>query len=71
MRKKNMINYEAYLMLRDNVISASIRWMQEQVYQEYAGGPTERLISNERIKDYSKQMQEKFDFLTTTGIKNG
>ena len=25
--------------------------MQEQVYQEYAGGPTERLISNERIKD--------------------
>lgn len=71
MRKKNMINYEAYLMLRDKVISESIRWMQEQVYQEYAGGPIERLISNERIKDYSKQMQEKFDFSTTTGIKNG
>lgn len=70
MRKKNMINYEAYLMLRDKIISASIRWMQEQVYPD-AGGPTERLISNERIKDYSKQMQEKFDFLTTTGIKNG
>ena len=40
------------------MIEKAIEWMKEQVYQEYGGGPFERLISDERIMDFRKAMEE-------------
>ncbi len=33
-------------------------WMKEQVYQEYGGGPLERLIPDTRIEEFRKAMEE-------------
>ncbi|MBO5957471.1 MAG: hypothetical protein J6Q39_07945 [Bacteroidales bacterium] len=33
-------------------------WMKEQVYQEYGGGPLERLIPDTRIEEFRKAMLE-------------
>ena len=40
------------------MIEKAVEWMKEQVYQEYGGGPFERLISDERIMDFRKAMEE-------------
>lgn len=40
------------------LIEKTCKWMKEQVYQEYGGGPLERLISDERIADFRKAMEE-------------
>lgn len=40
------------------LIEKACKWMKEQVYQEYGGGPLERLISDERIADFRKAMEE-------------
>jgi hypothetical protein len=34
--------------------------MKEQVYQEYSGGPFERLITDEMIKNFKKIMEEQY-----------
>ncbi len=43
---------------KKEVIEKAIVWMKEQVYQEYGGGPLERLIPDERIEDFRKAMEE-------------
>ena len=40
------------------MIDKACEWMREQVYQEYGGGPLERLISDERIEDFIRAMKE-------------
>jgi hypothetical protein len=40
------------------MIDKACEWMKEQVYQEYGGGPLERLIPDERIADFRKAMEE-------------
>lgn len=39
------------------MIEKACEWMKEQVYQEYGGGPLERLIPDTRIEDFRKAMQ--------------
>lgn len=40
------------------LINKACEWMKEQVYQEYGGGPLERLIPDTRIEDFRKAMEE-------------
>ena len=40
------------------MIEKACYWMKEQVYQEYGGGPLERLIPDTRIEDFRKAMEE-------------
>lgn len=40
------------------MIEKACKWMKEQVYQEYGGGPLERLIPDTRIEDFRKAMEE-------------
>lgn len=40
------------------MIEKACKWMKEQVYQEYGGGPLERLIPDTRIDDFRKAMGE-------------
>ena len=39
------------------MIEKACQWMKEQVYQEYGGGPLERLIPDERIADFREAME--------------
>lgn len=39
-------------------IEKTKKWMKEQCYQEFGGGPFERLIPDELIEDYIKAMEE-------------
>lgn len=41
-------------------IEKTISWMREQVYQEYGGGPFERLIPDERIEDFRETMLKEY-----------
>lgn len=36
----------------DYAIKKALEWMREQVYQEYGGGPLERLVPEERVADF-------------------
>lgn len=40
------------------MIEKVCEWMKEQVYQEYGGGPLERLIPDTRIEEFRKAMEE-------------
>lgn len=40
------------------LIEKACKWMKEQVYQEYGGGPLERLIPDTRIEEFRKAMEE-------------
>lgn len=40
------------------MIDKTCDWMKEQVYQEYGGGPLERLIPDTRIEEFRKAMEE-------------
>jgi hypothetical protein len=40
------------------MIEKACDWMKEQVYQEYGGGPLERLIPDTRIECFRKVMEE-------------
>ena len=40
------------------MIDKACQWMKKQVYQEYGGGPLERLIPDERIAGFRKAMLE-------------
>ena len=39
-------------------IDKACNWMKEQVYQEYDGGPLERLIPDAGIEEFRKAMEE-------------
>ena len=41
-----------------DAIEKACKWMKEQVYQEYGGGPIERLIPDTMIKEFMKNMEE-------------
>lgn len=40
------------------LIEKVCNWLREQVYQEYPGGPLERLITDEMIDQFIKTMKE-------------
>jgi hypothetical protein len=40
------------------LIEKVCNWLREQVYQEYPGGPLERLITDEMIEQFIKTMEE-------------
>lgn len=40
------------------MIEKACEWMKGQVYQEYGGGPLERLIPDTRIEEFRKVMEE-------------
>lgn len=42
----------------ETMIEKAVKWMKGQVYQEYGGGPLERLIPDEMIEDFRKAMEE-------------
>ena len=39
-------------------IDKACEWLKEQVYQEYSGGPLERLIPDTMIEEFRKAMEE-------------
>lgn len=43
--------------LLSKFVAVTIQWMKSQEYQEYGGGPFERLIPDERIEDYIETME--------------
>ena len=40
------------------MIDKACEWMKQQVYQEYGGGPLERLVPDERIESFRKAMED-------------
>lgn len=38
-------------------IQQTIDWMRKQTYQEYPGGPMERIITDDMIKEYIKEVE--------------
>lgn len=44
--------------IRKEVIEKACNWMRKQTYQEFAGAPFERLISDDLIDDFVKSMEE-------------
>ena len=49
---------DAYAQGYQNAAEKACQWMKGQVYQEYGGGPLERLIPDERIEEFRKAMEE-------------
>ena len=43
---------------RKTTIEKACEWLKEQVYQEYGGGPHERLIPDTIIEEFRKAMEE-------------
>lgn len=43
---------------RKTTIERACEWLKEQVYQEYGGGPRERLIPDTMIEAFRKAMEE-------------
>lgn len=43
---------------RKTTIEKACEWLKEQVYQEYGGGPCERLIPDTMIEEFRKAMEE-------------
>lgn len=41
-----------------SMIENACNWMRQQMYQEFAGAPFERLISDDLIDDFVKSMEE-------------
>ena len=41
-----------------SMIENACNWMRQQKYQEFAGAPLERLISDDLIDDFVKSMEE-------------
>ena len=42
---------------RKQIIQQTIDWMRKQTYQEYPGGPMERIITDDMIKEYIKEVE--------------
>lgn len=40
------------------LIEKACNWLRDQVYQEYPGGPLERLITDDMIDNFIKVMEE-------------
>ena len=53
---ESAIKYTEYR--KQKLIDKGCKWMKEQCYQEFAGAPLERLISDELIEDYIKTMDD-------------
>jgi hypothetical protein len=45
---------------RKYTIQQTIDWMSKQTYQEYPGGPMERIITDAMIKEYIKEVEPSF-----------
>ena len=45
---------------RKHAIQQTIDWMRKQTYQEYSGGPMERIITDDMIKEYIKEVEPSF-----------
>ena len=45
---------------RKYAIKQTIDWMRKQTYQEYPGGPMERIITDDMIKEYIKEVEPSF-----------
>lgn len=45
---------------RKHTIQQTIDWMRKQTYQEYPGCPMERIISDDMIKEYIKEVEPSF-----------
>ena len=56
--RESFITLTAMEWADKTMIEKAVEWMKEQVYQEYGGGPFERLISDERITDFRKAVEE-------------
>lgn len=41
-----------------DAVEKACKWMKEQVYQEYSGGPLERLIPDIMIENFMKDIEE-------------
>ena len=41
-----------------DAVEKACKWMKEQVYQEYGGGPLERLIPDIMIENFMKDIEE-------------
>lgn len=41
-----------------DAVEKACKWMKEQVYQEYSGGPLERLIPDTMIENFMKDIEE-------------
>jgi hypothetical protein len=46
--------------VRKYAIQQTIDWMRKQTYQEYPGGPMERIITDVMIKEYIKEVEPSF-----------
>lgn len=58
-KRKEIPTYsDAIEWARKTTIDKACEWMKEQVYQEYGGGPLERLIPDTRIEEFRKAMEE-------------
>ena len=44
--------------IRKEIIEKACNWMRQQTYQEFAGAPFERLISDDLIDEFVKSMEE-------------
>lgn len=42
---------------RKHAVKQTIDWMCKQTYQEYPGGPMERIITDDMIKEYLKEVE--------------
>lgn len=58
--KEQMVKIHQHAMKNQKkaLINKACEWMKEQVYQEYGGGPLERLIPDTRIEEFRKAMEE-------------
>lgn len=45
-------------MNKSDFINKTINWMCKQTYQEYPGGPIERIITDDMIKEYKKVIED-------------
>ena len=43
--------------VRKYAVKQTIDWMRKQTYQEYPGGPMERIITDDMIKEYLKEVE--------------
>lgn len=57
-QRESFVTLTAMEWADKTMVEKAVKWMKKQVYQEYGGGPLERLIPDERIDDFRKAMLE-------------
>lgn len=57
-RREAFVTLTAMEWADKTIIEKACDWMKDQVYQEYGGGPLERLIPDIRIEDFRKVITE-------------